>query len=64
MWEVYGDIIINNIKQNIDLNTIMCSECGKRFKPNNNKQKYCEECAKEIDRMKAKNRMKKIRSSK
>lgn len=50
LWEVYGDVIINNIKQNVDLNTILCSKCGKRFKPNNNKQKYCEECAKEIER--------------
>lgn len=43
---------------------IRCINCGKLIKLNNNKQKYCDKCKIEVDRNKAKERMKKIRSSK
>lgn len=48
LWDVFGDVIIENIKVNIDLNTIQCDKCGKRISVTNNKIKYCIECAKEI----------------
>ena len=34
LWESFGDIIYNNIKNNIDDTTKICPICGKRFKPN------------------------------
>ena len=41
----------------------MCKCCGKRFKLKsaNSRQKYCDKCAKEIDKEKAKARMRNIR---
>ena len=38
-----------------------CKECGALIEKTNNRTMYCKECAKEIDRKKAKNRMKEIR---
>jgi ABC-type antimicrobial peptide transport system permease subunit len=40
---------------------IKCENCNKIIKPKNNKQKYCEECAVDVDRIKAKERMQNIR---
>jgi ribosomal protein L37E len=40
---------------------IQCEKCGERFIPNNTKQKYCNVCGKDIDKIKAKERMKRIR---
>lgn len=51
LWDVFGDIIIENIKSNIDLNTILCDRCGIRVIkeiPNSN-IKYCDECARKIN---------------
>ena len=39
----------------------MCECCGKRVKNTNGKVRYCEKCAKEMDKVKANERMKKIR---
>lgn len=41
---------------------IPCVRCGKRIIKNNNKQKYCEECAKIVDREQHKEHMREIRS--
>lgn len=41
-----------------------CKECGKMIEVTNNRIMYCKECAKKIDREKAKNRMHKIRKNK
>ena len=45
LWDAFGDIIVENIKGNIDLNTVLCDRCGKRiFKSATKPIKYCEEC--------------------
>ena len=41
-----------------------CSECGKYFEATGNKQKYCCDCAEEINRRKSKDRIKKYRNKK
>lgn len=51
LWEVYGDIILENIKRNVPQNTKLCEVCGKRFEYNERVKrlpKYCEECAKVV----------------
>ncbi|HHX70793.1 MAG TPA: hypothetical protein GX708_22425, partial [Gallicola sp.] len=52
LWSSFGDIIVENIKKNIDLKInegyIQCTECNKLIKPTNNKNKYCKECAREV----------------
>lgn len=45
LWFCYGNIIVNNLKNNIGTNTNVCAKCGKRFKKINNYHKYCDECS-------------------
>lgn len=44
-WNCFGDIVLENLKQNIDQNSVLCEECGKRFIPNVEQQKYCDDCS-------------------
>lgn len=60
LWNCYGDILLRNLKINLK-GTKQCECCGKRIKIVNNKVMYCNICSTEIDRKKAKERMKKIR---
>lgn len=50
LWECFGDIIIDNLKKNIDKplddGWIMCEKCGKRITYYSNR-KYCDDCWKE-----------------
>lgn len=48
LWECFGDIIVENLKNNVKDGYILCEKCGDRVKVTNNKIKYCEKCAKEI----------------
>lgn len=67
LWSCFGDVIVDNIKMNIERKLaegyIQCDSCHKLIKAKNNRQKYCSACWKEIDRMKAKERMRNIRCS-
>lgn len=50
MWNVFGSIILNNMKNNIkkpleEGKYIMCKCCGTRVKNTNGKVKYCKACA-------------------
>jgi len=51
LWSSFGDIIVNNIKNNIirmiSNGYIQCKSCNKLFKPTNNRQKLCSICWKE-----------------
>ena len=63
VFNVFGAVIINNLNKNLELSlddkmVKMCEECGKRIINTNGKRDYCERCAKEIDRVKARERMK------
>lgn len=48
LWESFGDILVDNLKYNIDIVYIYCEKCGDLIEKTSNKQKYCDECAKEI----------------
>lgn len=71
LWESFGDVIVENIKNNLTKNfnnpATECEECGILIEKNNNKTKYCKVCAKKIKikqtRNVAKKSMRKIRNS-
>lgn len=45
LWDSFGDIIIENLKNNLKDRGKVCQSCGKRFKPKRITQNYCsEEC--------------------
>lgn len=51
LFNVFGDVIVETLKQNIEKsysNTVQCVRCGKRIKKKNNSVKYCDKCAKGI----------------
>lgn len=45
-WQVFGDIVVKNLKRKIPEASIQCTECGKRIVPTSNAMKYCPQCAK------------------
>lgn len=49
LWECFGDIIVQNLKNNVKQGCILCEKCGKRIKTTSNRKKYCESCWKEIN---------------
>ena len=49
LWGSFGDVILENIKYNLD-GTKQCEVCGKRIEVSSNRQKYCDKCWKEKER--------------
>jgi arsenate reductase-like glutaredoxin family protein len=64
LWNCFGDVLLRNIEMNINIKYKYCDICGDIIEETINNKKYCNECAKEIDREKARDRMKKLRCSK
>lgn len=54
-----GNQYIGNFKKGYK----QCKSCGKKIKDTGNRKLYCDKCAEEVDRVKAKMRMKAIRNS-
>jgi len=52
LWECFGDIIVNNIKNNIRKRYLYCDSCGILEERMVNNQKYCVKCQKENDKEK------------
>lgn len=50
LWECFGDIIVENLKNNIKLNNTYCIKCGDLIQQTSNRKKYCDECWKESER--------------
>ena len=48
LWECFGDVIVDNLRMNIDTKYVYCDICGDLISPTNNKMKYCQQCAREI----------------
>jgi len=44
LWFCYGDIILENLKNNVGDKTSVCEKCGKRYSKTSNNQKYCDDC--------------------
>lgn len=60
LWSSFGDVILENLSENVKREfgeLIPCEECGVRIESSNNKKKYCNPCAKEINRKKTRERM-------
>lgn len=54
LWACFGDIIVENLKNNLKNEGKVCKICGKRFSPVNNKQIVCsKKCYYEYDRRQA-----------
>ena len=43
-WTLFGDIVLENLQNNIANNYIQCERCHKRFYKTANNQKYCDKC--------------------
>lgn len=41
LWDSFGDVILENLKKNLDNGTKICPICGKRFKPTTSMQVTC-----------------------
>ena len=65
LLECFGDVMVENLKKNIDRplddGWIQCEVCGARVERVNNKIMYCAECQIEVDRQKARGRMRENR---
>jgi hypothetical protein len=54
LWSSFGDIIVENLKINIENelhNTLLCEVCSERIENTVGNKKYCDNCAKEIKAM-------------
>lgn len=48
LWNSFGDILVNNIQNNVTERYTYCEKCGELIEQINNKIKFCKKCAKEI----------------
>lgn len=54
LWACFGNVIVENLKKNLEGKGNICPVCGKRFVPVNNKQTFCnKECYQCNDRRQA-----------
>lgn len=44
-WMCFGDIVLNNLRNNLPKGSVQCKKCGERFVPEVPQQKMCEKCA-------------------
>ena len=49
LWSCFGDVIVSNLKNNLDVDTMVCERCGTRTEKKSNRAKYCDECAREVN---------------
>lgn len=67
LWECFGNIIIENIKNNLmkkfNNKAIQCECCGKIIEARSNKQKFCEDCFKDINKEQIRKRVEKYRKN-
>lgn len=47
-WDIYGDVVYQNLLANQAGERKMCQRCGKRFTPLHNRQCLCGDCAAEV----------------
>jgi hypothetical protein len=59
LWSSFGDIILQNLSQNVLMKNKYCVICDGLMTSSNNRHKYCKECWKEIENINHKNRNKK-----
>ena len=65
LWACFGDIILENIKRNLEGKGQICPICGKRFEPIKSNQVYCsDDCFRIYRREYKRNNMRKLRANK
>ncbi|MGN8648370.1 hypothetical protein ACTNEO_20185 [Gracilibacillus sp. HCP3S3_G5_1] len=57
LWESFGDILLNNLRHNIDNETEICEDCNNRFRKVNKNKVCCDKCDKKRKNKEAKERM-------
>lgn len=50
LWECFGDILIEHLKNNISTQTVYCASCGDIVDKTSNRKKYCDDCRREKER--------------
>lgn len=61
LWACFGDVMLENLKKNLEGKGKVCQICGKRFMPKRIDQSCCsEDCAKKINVLKQRERDKKL----
>lgn len=61
LFNVFGDVIVQNLKNNIGSNSIICSKCSRRAKKTSNRQTMCPSCADKAKKERSKTGMQKLR---
>jgi hypothetical protein len=62
LWSSFGDVVVQNIKNNLETGTMFCELCGSRTKITGRRMKYCEDCRERMKRQKANERAKRFRA--
>lgn len=44
LWSLYGDVMIDNLKRNLNTNKVVCMRCGKRVDKDELKNNKCRHC--------------------
>ena len=63
LWSSFGDVLIDNLKNNIEIKNTYCQNCGELIEKTINNKKYCEKCAKEIIKKRDRERKRKNSTS-
>ncbi len=62
LWSSFGDIIVENLKFNIVMDQTYCEVCGDLVEKGSNRQKYCDDCSRELQLERQRYHMKKLRN--
>lgn len=62
-WACYGDVVLENLKANIDDDYFLCEDCGKRMRRSSNSHKLCKSCREARHKVLNRERMRKSRNS-
>lgn len=60
-WQTYGDIVLKNLTQNVDIKLDLCCRCGVRFKKESPRHVMCNKCSEKQRRKLEAQRLKKLR---
>ena len=60
-WGCFGDVVLENLRRNIDQNTILCECCGRRLLPTALRQRMCPDCAEKQRRVLTRERVRRYR---
>ncbi len=60
-WGCFGDVVLENLRRNIDQNTILCERCGQRLLPTASRQRMCLDCAEKQRRALTRERVRRYR---